>query len=190
MTTRFSGALLVAVAACFLATDSDAQPSRVERFGLTWTSEGGWGKYCRLEVTGSRRGAGSTRLLCHTPPRSLVEGGRIVINTDSKASLPASDVERFVELIGRADLFGGRHTGIDPRGGDGLFETLQVWVNAPTRTAVLVTSGNGSFNGGDEARTFLLQELQCLEERLRNQGKPKPVESSRCPGGRPSKRQE
>jgi len=135
-----------------------------------------------MEVGGSRQGIGRARLLCHTPPGSIAATRRVVVNVDAEiTSLPASDVERLVDLVGRADLLGGRHVGGDARAVDGRFDTLQVWVNSPNRTVVLVTSQNTSFTGGDEARTLLLQELSCLEERLRIQaGKAPSPRRSNC----------
>jgi hypothetical protein len=188
MTAPFNAVLLTVAVMCLWAPAPNAQPRRVERFSLTWTREGGWGTYCQLAVSGSRQGLGGARLLCHTPPSSITATRRIVVDVDAGiAALPVSDVERLIDLVGRADLLGGRHVGRDARAGDGLFELLQVWVNSPGQTAVLVTSGNASFIGGDEARTQLLQALSCLEERLRMQaGKAPNPNLSDCRTGVPN----
>ena len=77
-------------------------------------------------------------------------------------------MERLRDLVARADLYDGRHVGRDARGSDGQFDRLEAWVNQPV-TVILVTSSNPSFEGGDPARTQLLQELACIEDRLRAQ---------------------
>jgi hypothetical protein len=169
MQTRFTAVLLTVAAVCVSPTVPSAQQRAVERFGLTWTRQGGWpGFYCQLEVSGSTQGVGGARLHCHagSNPRATSRPDDVDAGI---AALPASDIRRLTDLVARADLLGGRHVGRDARGGDGMFETLKVWINSPALTAVLVTSYNASFTGADETRTRLLQELSCLEERLRLQ---------------------
>jgi hypothetical protein len=171
-------ALALVAAGVLCSATPMAQMPRIERLELTWTRESGWGTYCVLDVSLAREGRGRARMICHTAPHHIVNSRRIEVAFEGDMVLEPSDVERLIDIAARADLFDGRYAGRDSRGGDGAFDRLQVTLNRG-RTAILVTSGNPSFHGEDEARTQLLQELTCVEARVRAHEQSVPLDA-RC----------
>ena len=78
--------------------------------------------------------------------------------------LSSQETLRLIDLFERAELYKGGHVGVDSTPVDGIFETLKV--TSQSRTVVLVTSGNKTFEI-DSARKELLSQLYSLEKRLR-----------------------
>lgn len=83
----------------------------------------------------------------------------------AREELSPHETVSLINLFQRAALYEGGHIGVDGTPTDGIFETLKV--TSQSRTAVLVTSGNSTFES-DSARKELLSQLHIFEKRLRS----------------------
>ena len=82
----------------------------------------------------------------------------------ARRELTDEEARRLRRLAEAADLFGPDHIGEDFTPMDGILETLRFRPVAGGRAAVLVTSGNRSFEDHD-ARRGLLGLLKTIESR-------------------------
>jgi hypothetical protein len=139
-------------------------PELPDEFSMSLVREYGRSVFqqCRLDLTVAPGGTYAT-VRCTAggldsagqPPRPLV----------ASRTLPASEATVLIDLARRSRLYDGGHVGVDGTPTDGVFELLRVTSTAGT--ALLVTSGNSRFHGGDPTRTTLLLFLVCLESELK-----------------------
>lgn len=96
--------------------------------------------------------------------------GQCTLNVDpprdlrAERSLTPQEAAALTALVRAADLCGGGHIGRDARAVDGELETL-LTACANGQVAVLVTSGNPTFQAND-ARRQLLARLHAVESQL------------------------
>lgn len=106
---------------------------------------------CRLDLVTDQT-AGSVSMQC---VRNITPAGKAAV---ARRDLTREEAARVAALVRDGNLLEGGHVGTDTRDRDGMFETLKVTSHA--RTAVLVTSGNGSFSSGP--RRTLLDLLRSM----------------------------
>jgi hypothetical protein len=139
-------ALLMASLPSWAQSNAAIQLSLKREYGRAQFSE------CRLDVT-ILEGKGRSALSCSRTPAPDVPG-----NVSQNRALTASEVADILKLAQASDLFAGGHIGNDSTSVDGLFETLKVTQSG--RTAVLVSSGNDSFESG--GRRGLIRLLRSM----------------------------
>jgi len=152
------------ICGALLSTAAYAAGQPVEQIALSLTREYGRAIYrdCRLDITifeGQGR-AGWQCTLNREPPKSV----------RAERALTPQEVRAYSDLLRTVDLCGGGHMGIDGRAGDGVLETLTTRCSEGS-VAILVTSGNPTFNT-NESRRQLLDRLHSLEEELRKSATP------------------
>ncbi len=123
----------------------------------------------------SRAGqCGFERALVTSPGQAAVFAQLVVVNgvndetterVTARRELTDEEARRLRRLAEAADLFGPDHIGEDFTPMDGILETLRFRPVAGGRAAVLVTSGNRSFEDHD-ARRGLLGLLKTIEADL------------------------
>ena len=131
---------------------------------LTLTRQYGRALYrdCRLDVTAFER-QGRTALRCTfniEPPKSL----------HAERPLTPQEAAAMSALVRAGDLCSGGHIGRDTRASNGELETL-LTACSKGHVAMLVTSGNPTFQAND-ARRQLLDRLHALEDELRKAARP------------------
>ena len=136
----------------------------VEQFALSLTREYGRALYrdCRLNV-GAHEGQGRATWHCtvNIEPAKHVRAER---------ALTRQEVADYSSLSRSSDLCGGGATGVDGRAGDAVLETLMTTCSDGL-VAVLVTSGNPTFDT-NKSRRQLLARLYSLEAELRKSAAP------------------
>ena len=136
----------------------------VDRVALSLTREYGRALYrdCRLNIT-IYEGQGRANWNCtlNIEPVKIVRAER---------ALTRQEVAVYFSLSRSSDLCSGGATGLDGREGDGMLETLMTRCS-DGRVAVLVTSGNPTFDA-NKSRRQLLDRLYSLEQELRKSAAP------------------
>jgi hypothetical protein len=151
------------VAAVLVAAAVSSTASAPSEFQLSLMSEYGRAIFtqCRLSVV-VVQSHGSSDLWCERIKGPA--GARPPLLAHEELS--PQETLRLINLFERAGLYNGGHIGVDGTPADGIFETLKV--TSQSRTVVLVTSGNKTFEI-DSARRELLSQLHGFEQRLRQQ---------------------
>jgi hypothetical protein len=144
--------------AAHLAMMGAPNAQSADNVALSLTRQYGRALYrdCRLDVTVFER-QGRTALQCtfnSDPPRSL----------HAQRPLTPQEVAAVSALVRAGDLCSGGHIGRDTRASDGELETL-LTACSKGHVAVLVTSGNPTFQTND-ARRQLLARLHAVEAEL------------------------
>jgi hypothetical protein len=145
-------------AAVLVTTVGSSLGQAVNNVTLSLRREYGRARYrqCRLDITVSD-GKGRTALECTyniEPPQTL----------RAERVLEPAEMNELSTLVGASDLCTGGHIGRDDRASDGVLETLMT-ACSEARVAVLVTSGNSTFNT-NKARRRLIERIHALEAEL------------------------
>lgn len=143
-------ALLMASQLSLAQSDGAIQLSLNRRYGRALFSS------CELTVTISA-GTGSSLMQCFRVP-----GAASPPDLLQNRTLAARDVTEILRLSRASDLFAGGHVGSDATAGDGLFETLKV-TESGRKTAVLVSSGNATFESGSRRELIVLLHAMLNE---------------------------